>query len=143
MDKNGHLIVFHKGKRVDKKVPRANLREAAKKVQALRAKGIKAHLAYRTDNSLYPPGHQIEAMRNDGLMWCPYCRAWRYFRLPKNRPHAEMNSREWFLNSFRAQNIKVCSWCEISEVEWYVKRANGTWGEAPKRKRRRNRRKLR
>ena len=136
----GHLILYVRGKRVDKPVPQRNIRTAATKVKELKDKGVKAHLVYKTDRSLFPPPDEIDEMRGEGYLWCPYCRTWRWFTVPKFKPGAEVNSEEWFLNSFHRQDIKVCQWCRISVTDFYVCKANGIWGENNGRKRRRKRR---
>lgn len=134
----GHLIIFKDGKRIDKRIHVTRMREAVATVKNLKEKGYKAHLAYGTDARMYPSG-DIEGPRGEGMWWCPYCGSWRWFKIPKANNHAELNSREWFLNSLRSQEIKVCAWCEISEMDWYVKRANGLFGLDTKHRRRRSR----
>lgn len=147
------LVVFHKGKRVEKRLRLSKTTVAALKEKAadLKEKGIKCRIIALTTPRLFPRG-DIDEARGLGKLWCPYCGDWSYFRVPK--PHrgaeppdieaGEEISREFFLTSCWRQGIKVCAWCEISEMDWYVRKVNGTFeqGSSGKR-RRRGRRKLR
>lgn len=132
----GHLIVFKDGQRIDKRVHESRLKDAVEAVKMYRDHGFKAHLVYRTDRGTFPPPHQVEEMRFQGMLWCPYCRTWRWFSVPKFRSRAEVNTDAWFMNSFHRQGIKVCQWCHISEMDWWVRKVNGTWGESNHRRRR-------
>jgi hypothetical protein len=98
----------------------------------------------RYSKGIHPPRDEIRQRRDEGYLWCPYCRSWRFFKLPQFYPHAEVGSEEWFLNSYRNQNIPVCAWCRTSVSDWFVLRANSLFGETEtSRKRHRNRRKRR
>lgn len=138
----GHLIVFKDGKRIDKAVAPHNHKKARKLAKQIRKAGGKAVFAYARDKTMFPPPGTQQEKRDEGMWWCVYCGEWRWFRVPKGHVHAEVNSREWFMNSFRNQLTRVCSYCEISEHDWYIKRANGLWGETrvPKRRSRSRRR---
>lgn len=136
------LIVFDRGHRREKVT--TNLRSASELCKELNERdGIKAHVAARSMHGIreYPSG-ELDAM-NDGMMWCPYCRRWRWFTFPKFTPRAEVGSAEWMLNSMLEQEIRVCAWCRISELDFYVKRANGLSDMSRKRRRNRSRRRKR
>lgn len=139
------LVVFHNGKRIEKKAirTRANTEALVAKRKELLGKGIKVRLVGLTDSRLYPPVHEIQDNRDAGKMWCPHCGDWSYFKVPKYKPHAEIGTDDWFNNSYYRQGIKVCSWCGISEAEWYVCRANNSFHEVTSVKRRKRGRKVR
>lgn len=142
------LVVFHNGKRTEKRVRATpdSLNAVKSKAKSLRERGVKCHIVVLTSSRLFPPTHEIGTNRWEGKMWCPYCGAWRWFRVPKPYHDStawvegEPVSREFFLTSCWRQSIKVCSWCEISENDWYVKKANGSFAERPTRRRKRGRR---
>ena len=136
----GHVIIFKGGKRIDKPVKLSKFPEAVALVKKLKADGVKAHFAYLTDRRMYPPPREVVERRAEGYLWCPYCGAWRWFKVPKAYKDPELGTREWYLTSFHNQLIRVCAWCEISETDWYIKRANNTFGEGTSRRRRRTRR---
>lgn len=137
---NGQVVIFHKGHRTTKVIHPTHLREAATKVKELKAKGVKAHLVYRTDRSKYPAPDEIEEHREAGELWCPYCRAWRWFTVPKFKPDADFGTEDWFMNSFHRQEIRVCQWCHMSVSDFYVRRANGfSIGETTRRRRKKRR----
>jgi hypothetical protein len=148
-DKYWRLVIFHKGKRTEKRLRRT--RENTERIKAkaveLELRGIKHHIVGLTDSRMYPRG-DIAEMRHMGKMWCPYCGDWRWFKVPKLQ-HAPTPddpaeiTREMFLNSCWRQGIKVCAWCEITEGDWYVCKANGTFGEVKATKRRRRGRRTR
>jgi len=146
VEKWARVIVYHKGKRVVKRVHRDNLANAVAQVKTLKAKGVKCHLVWRTPSSMFPPAKQVTHMRAEGYMWCPYCRTWRFFSVPRYRATTEiMDSNGYltealFLNAAANQDLRVCQWCHISENDWYVRRANGTFGETSSRRRARRRR---
>lgn len=142
-DKYWRLVVFHKGKRTEKRLRRTreNTERIKSKAAELTQRGIKCHIVGLTDSRMFPKG-EIAEMRHLGKMWCPYCGDWRWFKVPKQQPHVPPDdpgtiTREMFLNSAWRQGIKVCAWCEITEVDWFVCKANGTFGEAKAVKRRR------
>lgn len=142
--KVGHLIVFKDGKRIDKAVQPHNHKKARKAAKQLRKRGVKAVFAYATDKRMFPPKGSVREKRDEGMWWCVYCGAWRWFRVPKGYEVAEAGTREWYMNVFRNQLIRVCAYCEISEHDWFIKRANSLWGETRVPKRRsRSRRKVR
>ena len=134
-DKYWRLVVFHKGKRQERKLRRthSNTERIKAKALALKEQGIKCHIVGMTDSRMYPRG-DIREERALGKMWCPYCGDWRWFRTPKQMkevPNTDPGviTREMFLNSCWRQGIKVCAWCEITEGDWFVCKANGTFGE--------------
>lgn len=148
MDKYGRVVIFHKGKRIAKRVHRDNLAEAAARVKKLREQGFRAHLVFRTDSGTFPPPRTIEPMRDLGKWWCPYCRAWRFFSVPRykasNQPISDGYgpiSDRFYMNSCAMQQIRLCQWCLISENDFYVRKANGTWGEINTTRRRRRKKK--
>lgn len=108
-----------------------------------KSKGAKIHLAYRLETSLFPPPNTVDDKRNEGMLWCPYCRAWRWFTVPGFHSKAEVNEEDWFMNSFHRQGIRVCRWCHISEMDFYVCKANGIFGEVNGAKRRKRKRRVR
>lgn len=132
--------MYHNGKRTTKSVSPRSIRAANDKVKELKARGVKVHLVYLTERRQFPPPDSIEANRNEGRLWCPYCGAWRWFTVPKFKPDAEVGSEPWFMNSFHRQGIRVCQWCHISVLEWYVCKANNIFAEKPIIRRRRKRR---
>lgn len=133
----GRLVVFHRGRRIEKKM---DPEEGMTRMKELVAKGHKAHYVYKTTRSLFPPVDDNLALMNDGMMWCPFCRRWRWFKVPKFKDDVPFGCNDWYLNSFHRQEIRVCAWCHISEMDFDVRRANGSWGEDRKRRRRKRRR---
>ena len=133
----GRLIVFHKGRRIEKHMDPA---EGMAKMKDLVERGYKAHYVYKTERSLYPPRSDNLALMKEGMWWCPFCRRWRWFKVPPFKEDAVTFSNDWYLNSFHRQEIKICAWCHISEMDFDVRRANGTWGEERRRRRRKRRR---
>lgn len=111
------LIIFHKGKRVVKLV--SDPRKAQAKVKELAERDIKAHVVCRRFPK-FPPKGQPE---HPDQLWCPYCRRWRYFAVPK---HPGVH---------RDLGIACCKWCLVSENDGYVKGYNGTWNGRVKRSR--------
>lgn len=136
MDNSCRLIVFKGNRRIVKVLPRERAREVQEKVKELREQGLKAHVAMRTERRAFPPADEIREMREAGMMWCPYCGAWRWFVIPRYTPSAadDVGSPEWFDNSLHRQEIRACKWCGISAVDWYVRRANQTWSETDRRR---------
>lgn len=135
----GHVIVFKNGKRIDKVIPRYKLKDASVRVKDLQGQGVKAHLVYRTTMGSLPPTDEIEANLTQDRWWCPYCRTWRYFVVPQFHEFTEVGTELWFMNSAHRQGLRCCKWCHISEADWWVKRANGLWGQAKKRTRKKRR----
>lgn len=143
------LIVFHKGKRVEKRLRlnRDSVATLKDKATQLRERGVKCRVVCLTTQRLFPHG-DIKGEREAGKLWCPYCGDWSFFRVPKPYPKAqapmfadgEVMSREFFLTVAWRQDLKVCAWCEISENDWYVCRANGTFGSHMGRRRRSSKR---
>jgi hypothetical protein len=133
------VVMYRDGHRISKPIRPHQVSQAVAKVKELKAKGIKAHVVYLTDKRKFPPPSTIEANRNEGKLWCPYCGAWRWFTVPSFNEHAEVGSEEWFLNSFHRQGVKICKWCHISVLEWYVCKANGIFAEKPMARRRKRR----
>lgn len=134
------VVVFHQGRRIERNS--LTLDEGKELVRKLHSKGVKSALvtcdvllAYR-----YPPPGDDLSNRNMGMMWCPYCREWRWFKIPKFTGGAPVGSEPWFMNSFHRQEIAVCAWCRIGENDFHVMRANGTWGNMGRRRRRKKRR---
>jgi len=133
------LVVFKDGRRVEKKFE--DHTNAAPLVKKLEQAGVKYRLVaskvltrYR-----YPPDNDDLSSRLAGKLWCPYCRDWSFFKVPKFTPDARIGSVEWFLNGAHRQGLRVCAWCLITELEFSVRMANATWSEQPKRRRRKRR----
>lgn len=142
MDRFGRVVVFQNGARVEKLVPKSKLMLAKERVKEMQERGVRCHLVYRTDKATFPPPRTVQLMRDEGKLWCPHCRTWRFFSVPKFKLSAveEVGSHDWFMNSMHRQGIKVCQWCHISEFDWYVQKANRTFGEHTQRRKRRKRR---
>ena len=133
------IILFHKGKRIERDVDEPLA--AAATVKALnRKKGVKAHLVC-FNRPIWPPEDDDMSAAGQGMTWCPYCRRWRWYSVPPYREKAEFMSPEWFMNTFHGQEIRVCQWCWVSEGDWYVKAMNGLFDREKGRRRRRKRRK--
>jgi hypothetical protein len=143
MARTYRLIVFNKGKRIEKRVPLQRLPELKELVRKLRAHGVKCCVALSNITPgaayLFPPPDEIQERREEGKLWCPYCRDWRWFRIPKAYPNAEIMTREWFLNVSRNNETSICAWCEMPITDFYVGRANGIWAEVRTGTRRRRR----
>jgi hypothetical protein len=134
------LVVYHRGRRIEKRYEEHT--EAATMAKKLRRKGVKFALvtARVAPSRRFPPdGDDLSARRAEGMLWCPYCGAWRWFKVPKFTPGAEVWTEAWFMNSFHRQEIKVCGWCRISEYEFEIRMVNGTFSEQRKRRRRKRR----
>jgi len=135
-----HLIIIKDGRRLTKIYD--DCRQATKVARALRSKGLRCRVA--TVGVLtyqrYPPEEDDLSSRNLGKLWCPYCRDWSYFKVPKFHAAAEVGSDEWFMNSYHRQGIAACAWCHISEMDFYVRQVNDTWAVIGKRRTRRKRR---
>jgi hypothetical protein len=133
------LVIYHKGKRIEKLIddPRPYLPQ----VKALRGKGAKVNLIpmKAPESRYYPPAEDDLSNLAEGMLWCPYCGDWRYFVVPPYRPQAEADSREWWLNLYATQGIRSCKWCTISTQDWYVKRANGLFGNMDGKRKRKSR----
>lgn len=112
------VIVFHKGERVEKLFH--NPKKGQSLVAQLSERGVKAHVVCRRYPHFPPKGEAPEP----GMLWCPYCRRWRWFKVPKKRP------------PFSTLEIKCCAWCWISEDDAFVKNYNGTWTGVVRKKRR-------
>lgn len=134
------LVVFKDGRRIEK--PYEDHQLAAPVVRKLQRSGVKYRLVATKvlHRYAYPPLDDDLTDRNGGKLWCPYCRAWSYFKVPKFTPRAEVGTTTWFLNACNRQGLRVCAWCLITEVEFSVRMANATWSEQPKRRRRKRRR---
>lgn len=99
--------------------PKIGMQKAAE----LNDRGYKAHIVCRRFPK-YPPKGTPE---DEEMMWCPYCRRWRYFAVPLHDSTA------------RDLEIKCCKWCNISEEDGAVKDYNGTWNGRTNRRRRKGR----
>ena len=143
MTKNYKAIVFQQGRRTEKRITKAQLPQAKQIVKTLRERGAKVTIVPctidSTYNFLYPHPDDIDEMREIGKYWCPYCRDWRWFRVPKAYVDPVPMSREWYLNVYRNNETKICAWCEIPLKDFYVCRANGIFEEVWSGKRSRRR----
>jgi len=129
------LVVFHKGQRIER--PVADKVKLAEAYRTLKAKGAKVHIVSRV--RAYWPNTDDEGPADPGMLWCPYCRAWRWFSVPKVKD-AEFLTDQYFRN-FQARNqIHICQWCGISEDDFHVRQMNSLWGQERRRRRRRVRR---
>lgn len=118
------IVVFRRNKetgkleRIEKTV--RDPKKGQEKVKELAERGIKSHIVCRRFPKFAPKGEP----EDDDQLWCPYCRRWRYFAVPKKR------------EPFTSLEIRCCKWCWISEDDAYVKTFNGTWeGRRSRRKR--------
>lgn len=116
------LIIFHKGKKHIKFY--WDPKEAQEIQKQLEEKGVKSHVVCRRFPKFPPKGEP----EDPDQLWCPYCRRWRFFAVPKGR------------DPFTSLEIRCCRWCDISEDDSQVKNYNGTWQGRANRKRRRKRR---
>lgn len=132
------LVVFQSGRRIEKRYEDHHL--AAPLASKLQRKGVKYRVVACKvlERYKYPPMDDDLSARQEGKWWCPYCRAWSFFKVPKFTPGAEVGSTDWFLNAAHRQGIRVCAWCLISEVDFSVRMANGEW-DRPRRRRRKRR----
>lgn len=133
------LVVFKDGHRIEKRYEDHHL--AAPLVKKLKAKGVKHRVVACKvlDRYKFPPLDDDLSARLEGKLWCPYCRDWSFFKVPRFTRNAEISTTEWFLNSAHRQGFRVCSWCLVSELEFSVRMANQTWSEQPTRRRRKKR----
>ena len=135
------LILFKDGRRLEKYYD--DHTEAIPIVRKLKRNGIKATLVTCkvASSRALPPAHDDLSARAEGMLWCPYCGAWRWFKVPEFRKGATFTpiNLQAYLNSCYRQGLKVCAWCCISENEFSVCVANGTWGNKDKRRRRKRR----
>ena len=130
------LIIFYRGKRSERLIN--DWRQGLEISKGLNERGIKAHLVSR--RRAFPP--KGEASDPD-QMWCPYCRRWRYFTIPKYTRNAAVETEEGWMNVFHDQGLAVCQWCHISEAMKPVADANELWFDLRRKKRRRkNRRRV-
>lgn len=135
------LIVFFNGKK-RKHYSITDPRKGAKLATALTKRGHKAHLIsanHILDGYEYPPRKHSVQLWQHGMFWCPYCRRWRWFGVPRSfRGHSPFeDSPQGIMNAWNRLGVRCCSWCLISIDDWYVKRANGLFGHRevkPKRK---------
>jgi hypothetical protein len=134
------LIVYKDSRRIEKGY--TDHTAAVSVARTLRKKGLRAAIVTSRviDRFLYPPEDDDLSARDEGMLWCPYCRDWRWFKVPRFTRDADLRSAEWFLNSYHRQDIRCCAWCHITELDFYVRKANDTWGEQRRRRRRKRRR---
>jgi hypothetical protein len=133
------LVVFQNGRRIERGYEDHRL--AAPIAKKLQRKGVKYRIVASKvlDRYKYPPlDDDLEMHRDEGKWWCPFCRDWSFFKVPKFTPNAEIGSTEWYLNGAHRQGLRVCAWCLITEMEFYVRMANGEW-DRPRRRRRKRR----
>lgn len=135
------LVIFHKGKRIEKSVADKQALVAA--YRKLQGQGVKVHIVSKHRG--YWPKTDDEGPSNPDMTWCPYCRKWRYFSIPevKEGPF-EPHSEEWLDSLHRrvlnSSLIPWCQWCHISFMDFDVRRMNDMVGWAPRKSRRARRR---
>jgi hypothetical protein len=143
------VIIFKDGKRRQERYDGIHLDEQVQHVRDLRADGTRATIVFsnitRYARGFFPPKDQIADNRQQGLLWCPYCRTWRYFKVPKyHLQGGEVGSRVWWMNACNQARVPVCAWCEISIYDYYVGVANNIHAEVrAARTRRRTRKRVR
>lgn len=113
------VLVYHKGKRIVKPVPDA--KAGLTLVEQLKAKEIAAHLVSKL--KAFPPKGEAQ----DGQLWCPYCRRWREFRVPRGDEDAPIGSYAWQNAVLSRLEIRICPWCGMTDQEFYVKTFNNLW----------------
>lgn len=138
------VVVIRDHKRLEKKVPSSEVGQQV--VAQLNEKdGYAAHLVSR--HRAFPvkgddPG--------DGRWWCPYCRRWRFFVVPRGDTEYDIldEKGELYLPAYLALcqrlGLRLCLWCLTSQAEFYVRVYNpGAVDAQATRKRRSTRRKTR
>lgn len=137
------LILFKDGRRLEKRYE--DHRDAVTIVRTLRKKGVKATVAtcLVVNARKYPPADDDLHARDEGMLWCPYCGAWRWFKVPKFTPHTKVMTAPWIMNSMHRQDIRVCAWCQISLHDFWVRKANGITAETAGTRRRKKKRRVR
>lgn len=137
------LILFDHGRRIEKKLE--DPRPYIQRVKDLKSQGKKIHLVSCNviDRFQYPPLDDDLHKLMEGKMWCPYCRDWRYFSVPDYKEGARVDTDAWYMNCFSTQLIRVCQWCRISELDFYVRRANDLGDPETKRRGKRKSRRRR
>jgi hypothetical protein len=103
------IIIFYKGKRIIKFC--YDPKKGQKYVDQLANRGIKAHVVCRRWAHFKPRGYPEDPL----MLWCPYCRRWRYFYVTKQIP------------IYYNQGIQCCKWCWIPETDPEVIRYNRDW----------------
>lgn len=135
------LVIFKDGKRIEKKVHRKHMSELVRTYKQLQAVGVKCHIVGMTDARMYPNPRSIERNREEGKYWCPYCGAWRFFRVPRAYNNPEILSREWYMNVYRNSETLCCSWCDMPLKDYYICVVNRiyheVWDSGTRRRRRR------
>ena len=127
MNGNWYIVVYHKGKRVVRDVPDAKI--GLELDSKFKEKGYASHLVSRRKR--FPP----KGEGKDGELWCPYCRRWREFRIPRGNEDAEIGSWGWSSSVLCRMEVQVCPWCGITVRDWYVKRFNDLFGQEQVRRR--------
>lgn len=132
------MVIFHKGKRIEKLV--FDQKASIATYKSLRDKGVRVCFVSRVRG--YWPKSNDAGPPDPGMLWCPYCREWRWFRVPETkRGNFEPMSEEWMDQLYRRvlsnSTTPWCSWCHISVADFEVKQKNDMWGWAPKKTRRR------
>lgn len=105
--KKWKLIVFHGRRRIETK-PTSNLAALVDRAKQLKDRGIRFRVVCSNSGNAPPKGHPETA----GQIWCPYCRAWSYFTVPKDGLYWE-------------RNVAVCQWCHIPEDDYWLRRWAG------------------
>lgn len=141
------LIVFYNGKK-RKHYRVADPKKSSKLATVLTKRGHKAHLIcsnHILDGYEYPPAKHSVDLWEAGMLWCPYCRRWRWFAVPRSfKDHSLFeDSPQGMMNTWNHLGIKCCTWCLISVEDWYVKRANGLFGQEQRKPKRSRKRKSR
>jgi hypothetical protein len=138
------IVVIRDHKRLEKNVPDA--RTGQEVVARLNeTPGTQAHLVshYRA----FPIKGEDP---DDGRWWCPYCRRWRFFVVPRGDTEYDIldeNGKLYvpaYLAMCQRMGLRVCLWCLTSQAEFYVRVFNpGAVDAQATRKRRSTRRKTR
>lgn len=131
------IVIFAHGKRLEKITD--DTEGALQLVAKLNKKdGIKAHVVSR-HKVFWPPDDDNWFLADEGMVWCPYCRRWRWFAIPRE---VEDATTIWDIgqNVLHSQGIRCCQWCGISVQDWDVCSINDLWGENEGRRKRRRKR---
>lgn len=137
--KRWRIIIFAHGKRIEKITD--DTEGALQLVAKLNKKeGVKAHVVSRS-KPFWPKDDDNWYLAEQGMVWCPYCRRWRWFNVPREIKNAT-TPYDVAQNVYHRQGVRCCQWCGASIKDWTVCYINDLWGEvdATKKKKRRRRR---
>lgn len=140
MGNKWEIVVFYKGKRKEIPWPHDAKTAIEQVIPELEEKGAKAHLVSR--RRAFAPKHPQPPADHPDWLWCPYCRRYREFVVPRGREDGPIIDDEgkittigYFTVCARSE-IRVCLWCSHSVFEFYVRLYNpDLWTDATRRRR--------